>query len=152
MYDLAGYDLWTESKTITTDANRSWALFTQKTIFGVSDPYFLACYYGLCEVIVGEIARLSHHTIHLKNGRKLENVEMIVKATGTAPSFKIAKQLGIKEIVGSWANGDPLRPVNLSAKGVQARNFSSFSIGPGLAPSVKMLKLVHRLPARFRED
>lgn len=138
MYDLAGYDLWTESPSVNVDANRTSAMLSQKTIFGVSDPYFLACYYGLAEIVIGEIARLSHHKIHMKNGRKIE-AEMIIKATGTMPSFKIQKQLGIKEIVGSWANGDPLRPVNISSKGVQARNFGSFSIGPGLAPSVKML-------------
>jgi hypothetical protein len=149
MYDLAGYDLWTESPTITTDKDRSWAMFTQKTIFGVSDPYFLACYFGLCEVVVGDLARVSYHTIHMKNGRKLEDVEMIVKATGTAPSHKIAKQLGIKEVVGSWVNGDPKRPVNISSKGVQAKNFGSFSIGPGLAPFVHMLNWFIDYPDDF---
>lgn len=136
MYDLVGFDVWL-AHSVQTDEKRTYAQISQKTIFGVTDIYFLAGYYGLMQVIVDEVKRLSHHTIHTKKSKKIE-CEVFIKAIGTTPSFKIGKQLGIKELVGFWAQGDPLRYVCISSKGVQARNFASFSIGPGMAPGVKV--------------
>lgn len=107
-------------------------------MFGVTDIYFLAGYYGLMEVIVDEIKRLTNGVAHTKKNKKIE-CECILKAIGTAPSFKVDKYLGIKEIVGIWVNGDPFRPVSCNGMFVQARNFGSFSSGPGFAPAVKMM-------------
>jgi len=135
MYNLVGFDVW-NAHSVHTDAKRSFAQITQKTIFGVTDIYFLAGYYGIMQCIVDEVKRVSHQCIHTKKGKKV-NTEVFIKAIGTKPSFKIDKQLGIKEVVGAWVNGDPLRFVNLGSKGVQAKNFGSFSVGPGFAPSVQ---------------
>uniref|UniRef100_A0A7S1W0F6 Uncharacterized protein n=1 Tax=Alexandrium catenella TaxID=2925 RepID=A0A7S1W0F6_ALECA len=136
MYNLVGFDVWT-AHAVHTDAKRSFAQITQKTIFGVTDIYFLAGYYDLMTCIVDEVKRVTHQCIHTKKGKKVKT-EVFIKAIGTKPSFKIDKQLGIKEVVGAWINGDPLRFCQLGAKGVQAKNFGSFSVGPGFAPSVQM--------------
>merc|ERR1719353_2252181 len=112
MYDLVDWNVWT-AHSVKTDAKHSFAYIEQKTVFGVTDIYFLAGYYGLMEVIVDEIKRLSRHCAHcLKSGRKINNVEAIVKAVGTLPDAKIDKLLNLKELVGNWVNGDPLMPVS----------------------------------------
>lgn len=136
MYTLVGFDVWS-AHSVHTDAKRSFAQISQKTIFGVTDIYFLAGYYGIMTCVVDEIKRLSSGVIHTKKGKKIK-AEVFIKAIGTKPSFKIDKQLGIKEVVGAWINGDPQRFVSLGAKGVQAKNFGSFSVGPGFAPTVQM--------------
>jgi len=120
---------------VKTDANRSFAHISQRTVFGVTDIYFLAAYYGIMEVIVDEIKRLTHHCAHTKKGKKLE-CEVILKAVGTVPSFKIDKMLGLKDLHGLWVNGDPMRSVVCNAMYVEARNFGSFSSGPGFASLV----------------
>mmetsp|Transcript_27829 Transcript_27829/g.78788 ORF Transcript_27829/g.78788 Transcript_27829/m.78788 type:complete len:674 (-) Transcript_27829:112-2133(-) len=135
IYDLVGFDPWS-SFAVTTDANRTFANIQSKTIFGVTDVYFLAGYYGLMECVVDEIKRLTEGAAKTKKGKTIE-CEVIIKATGTAPSFKVDKQLGIKEMLGFWVNGDPLRPVSMGFKGVQAKNFGSFSVGPGFTPQIK---------------
>merc|ERR1712187_211123 len=101
------------------------------------------------ECIVSDVKRVSRKQVDLKVGRKLK-VDAIIKATGTAPSFKPDKQLGIKECVGSWINGDPRRFISLGAKGVQAKNFGSFSVGPGFAPQVRMAAYFFDYPDDFR--
>jgi len=134
MYDLAGFDAWT-AHSVRTDANRSFAHISQKTVFGVTDIYFLAAYYGLMEVVEDEIKRLTHLCAHTKKGKMIE-CEVILKAVGTKPSFLIDKMLGLKELHGLWVNGDPLRPVVCNGMFVEARNFGSFSSGPGFATMV----------------
>lgn len=137
MFNLVGYNVW-DNDSVTTDKNRSFAFINQGTIFGVTDVYFLAGYYGLMEVTVDEVKRLTFNTVHTKNLSKKIECECIIKAIGTHPSFKIAKQLGLKYVTGFWANGDPLRPVNMGTKNVAAQNYGSFSINPSLAPHIKL--------------
>mmetsp|Transcript_28080 Transcript_28080/g.51300 ORF Transcript_28080/g.51300 Transcript_28080/m.51300 type:complete len:782 (+) Transcript_28080:51-2396(+) len=132
MYDLVDFNVW-GAFSVKTDEKRSWAMVEQKTVFGVTDVYFLAGYYGLMEVVVDEIKRLEYHRAHCIKGRKLDDVEMIIKAVGTLPDHKTDKILGLKELVGFWVNGDPLRPVSCNGMFVQAQNFGSFSSGPGFA-------------------
>jgi len=131
-FDLVGFDAW-GAHSVKTNKTRSWAIIDQKTIFGVTDIYFLAGAYGLMDVTVDEVARLSHHCVHTKNLQKKIECEVIIKAIGTVPSFKIQKQLGIKSMLGTWCNGDPLRPVSMMTKGANAQNFGTFSFGPGLS-------------------
>eukprot|EP00933_Yihiella_yeosuensis_P058411 TRINITY_DN5887_c0_g5_i1.p1 TRINITY_DN5887_c0_g5~~TRINITY_DN5887_c0_g5_i1.p1 ORF type:complete len:627 (+),score=105.47 TRINITY_DN5887_c0_g5_i1:85-1965(+) len=147
MYDLVGWDVWS-AHSVKTDANRTFAHVSQKTVFGVTDVYFLAGYYGLMEVVVDEIKRLTHHCAHLKKGRKIE-CEVIVKAVGTLPDFQMDKMLGVKELVGVWANGDPLRPIGCNGMFVEARNFGSFSSGPAFATTVVMFNWFIDYPDDF---
>lgn len=131
MYDLVDWNVWT-AHSVKTDAKHSFAYIEQKTVFGVTDIYFLAGYYGLMEVIVDEIKHLSYHSAHcLQSDRRLDDVECIVKAVGTLPDRKNDKLLNVKELVGIWVNGDPLMPVSTNGMYVAAKNFGSFSSGPG---------------------
>lgn len=145
MYDLVGFDVWS-AYSVKTDANRTFAHISQKTVFGVTDVYFLAGYYGLMEVVVDEIKRLSPGCAHTKKGQKIE-CDVILKAVGTVPSFQIDKMLGIKELVGLWCNGDCLRPVVCNGMFVEARNFGSFSSGPSFATFVYVINWFVDYPA-----
>lgn len=147
MYDLVGWDVWT-AHCVQTDANRTFAHISQKTVFGVTDVYFLAGYFGLMEVVVDEIESLSHLKCHTKKGLTFD-CDVVIKAIGTSPSFEIDRQLGLKELVGVWANGDPLRPVNCNGMFVQARNFGSFSSGPAFATVVKVVNWFIDFPEDF---
>mmetsp|Transcript_25192 Transcript_25192/g.63972 ORF Transcript_25192/g.63972 Transcript_25192/m.63972 type:complete len:626 (-) Transcript_25192:73-1950(-) len=137
MYDLVGFDVWS-AHSVKTDANRTFAHISQKTVFGVTDVYFLAGYYDLMEVVVDEIKRVTPFCAHTKKGKKLQ-CEVILKAVGTVSSFKTDKLLGLKELHGLWVQNDPLRPVVCNAMYVEARNFGSFSSGPGFASMVVAL-------------
>lgn len=136
-YPHVDFDPWT-ANGVSSDSKRTTALIVQKTIFGVTDIYFLAGYFGVMEVVENEqIVRVSYMCAHLKSGKALQ-CDCLIKAIGTRPSFKVQKQLGMKELVGFWVNGDPMRPISIGAKGVHASNFASFSLGPNLAPIVKI--------------
>lgn len=138
IYDLVGFDLWT-AHSVQTDKKRTYAFVDQKTVFGVTDIYFLAGYYGLMEVLVDEISRLSYHCAHLKSGVKLKDHSVIVKAVGTLPDEKADDLLGLKELCGIWINGDPLQPCVTNGMFVQARNFGTFSSGPGFASMSRLI-------------
>eukprot|EP00439_Symbiodinium_sp_Y106_P067565 s322_g11.t1 len=109
MYDLVGFDCWS-AHCVKTDEKRSYAQITQRTAFGVTDVYFLAGYYGLMEVLVDEIKRLTSGCAQTKKGKKIK-CQLILKAVGVTPDPQKDKMLGLKELVGLWVNGDPLRPV-----------------------------------------
>jgi len=137
IYDLVGFDVWS-AHSVQTDARRSFVYINQKTVFGVTDVYFLAGYYGLMEVVVDEVKRLTRGCAHTKKKRKLE-CDVIVKAIGTSPSFKVDKMLGAKELVGLFVNGDPRISVQTNGMFVQARNFGGFSTGPSYASSIPVM-------------
>eukprot|EP00440_Ansanella_granifera_P054980 gb/GFBE01059601.1/.p1 GENE.gb/GFBE01059601.1/~~gb/GFBE01059601.1/.p1 ORF type:complete len:632 (+),score=149.44 gb/GFBE01059601.1/:1-1896(+) len=147
MYDLVGFDVWS-AHSVKTDANRTFAHVSQKTVFGVTDVYFLAGYYGLMEVVVDEIKRLTNGCANTKKGKKIK-CQVILKAVGTVPDPQKDKMLGLKELVGSWVNGDPLRPVACNGMFVEARNFGSFSSGPGFVSMVRMFQWFIDYPSDF---
>jgi len=104
-------------------------------MFGVTDVYFAAAYYGVMDVVIGHVKKLTHHCLHLKTLKKL-TCEVILKTVGVRGDYTTDKLLGIKEMVGFWINGDPLMPCITNSLFVQASNFAGFSIGPALGPSV----------------
>lgn len=148
MYNLYNWDCWS-AHSVQTDAKHTFAQITSKTIFGVNDVYFLAGYYGICEVVESEIKRVARGAAHLANGRKIQT-NMIVKACGTKPDFRFDKMMGIKEMVGFWINGDPLRPCMTNGTGLNARNFSTFSSGPGHATFVRLFNWFIDYPEDFK--
>eukprot|EP00408_Alexandrium_pacificum_P025463 CAMPEP_0171187768 /NCGR_PEP_ID=MMETSP0790-20130122/17489_1 /TAXON_ID=2925 /ORGANISM="Alexandrium catenella, Strain OF101" /LENGTH=372 /DNA_ID=CAMNT_0011652835 /DNA_START=82 /DNA_END=1199 /DNA_ORIENTATION=+ len=131
MYRLAGFDPWM-AHSVVTDKDRTVARITQKTVFGVTDVYFLALYYGRAEVVIDEIKRLSHQLAVLKKGRKLR-CEVILKVVGISADPRTDAILGVQELVGFWAQGDALRPCCCNGLGVNAQNFVTFSVGPAIA-------------------
>jgi thioredoxin reductase len=131
------WDPWT-CHSVQADPGRTQARIKQDTVFGVTDVYFLALYYGKAEIVCDEIKKLSHHTAHLKKGRALE-CEVIIKVIGIHGDFEIDKQLSIKELRGFWVNGDVFRPCISNGNGVNAQNFGTFSVGPGILHNVCLM-------------
>jgi len=136
-YKLIEWDPWT-AYSVTTDAKRSRCRIDQGTMFGVTDVYFAAGYYGLMDVVVGDVKKLTYQCMHLKTGKKVP-CEVILKTVGVRGDYETDKILGLKELVGYWVNGDPLYPAITNTLFVQASNFAGFSIGPGLAGEVESI-------------
>lgn len=147
MYDLVGFDCWS-AHCVKTDDKRSFAHVSQKTAFGVTDVYFLAGYYGLMEVLVDEIKRLTTNGAQTKKGKKIK-CEVILKAVGVMPDPAIDKMLGLKELVGLWVNGDPLRSVCCNGMFVEAQNFGSFASGPPFAQLARVTRWFVDYPTDF---
>ncbi|CAE7514413.1 unnamed protein product [Symbiodinium pilosum] len=147
MYDLVGFDCWS-AHCVKTDEKRSYAQISQRTAFGVTDVYFLAGYYGLMEVLVDEIKRLTNGCAQTKKGKKIK-CQVILKAVGVTPDPQKDKMLGLKELVGLWVNGDPLRPVCCNGMFVEAQNFGSFSSGPSFVSSVRIFRWFVDYPSDF---
>lgn len=134
MYGLLGVDIWSHP-VVNANADRSSAVLTQTTTFGVTDIYFLACYYKVCEVVHGEIDKLSKGKVHLKDGKELE-CNVIMKCLGSHGATDFDDIIGFKFYQGWWVNGEPLMPCMAPAKGVQAKNFAGFSLAPGYAGQI----------------
>mmetsp|Transcript_115978 Transcript_115978/g.323002 ORF Transcript_115978/g.323002 Transcript_115978/m.323002 type:complete len:683 (+) Transcript_115978:89-2137(+) len=137
MYELVGFDPYS-AHSVSCDSKRTIARIRQKTVFGVTDVYFLACYYGKCEVVIDEIKRLSHHTAHLLKGGTL-SCEAILKVVGLQADPRTDTVLGVQELVGFWVNGDALRPCCSNGTGVNAQNFETFSVGPAIASNTTVV-------------
>mmetsp|Transcript_62436 Transcript_62436/g.140758 ORF Transcript_62436/g.140758 Transcript_62436/m.140758 type:complete len:688 (+) Transcript_62436:64-2127(+) len=132
MYKLAGFDPWT-AHSVSCDSSRQIARIRQKTVFGVTDVYFLACYYGKAKVVIDEIKRLTHHTAHLLKQGRIIDCEVILKVVGLQADPRTDQILGVRELVGQWIQGDAFRPCVSNGTGVNAQNFGTFSVGPGIA-------------------
>lgn len=137
-YKLIGWDPWT-AYSVVTDARRSYCRIEQGTMFGVTDVYFLAGYYGIMDVVVGEVKRLSHHCVQTKSGEESIHCEVLLKTVGIRGDPALDKVLGLRELVGFWVNGDPLFPCITNTLFVQASNFTAYSIGPGIAGEVESI-------------
>uniref|UniRef100_A0A7S4Q910 FAD/NAD(P)-binding domain-containing protein n=1 Tax=Alexandrium monilatum TaxID=311494 RepID=A0A7S4Q910_9DINO len=146
-YKLLEWDPWT-AYSVTTDAKRSKCRIDQGTMFGVTDVYFAAGYYGLMDIVIGDVKKLSFQCIQLKNGKKIQ-CEVILKTVGVRGDYQTDKILGLKELVGYWVNGDQLFPAITNSLFVQASNFAGFSIGPGLAGSVEQILWFVDFPMDF---
>jgi thioredoxin reductase len=147
MYSLVNYDLMTHS-SVSTNKERTYALIQQSTTFGVSDIYFLAQIYGLCEVLEDEITKLSHKCVHTSSGRSIE-AGVILKCIGSKPYPEFDNVIGLKTLRGFWVNGEPLRALVTLASGVQAKNFGSFSTGPFYASVIKAMNWFIDYPEDF---
>eukprot|EP00421_Protoceratium_reticulatum_P003890 CAMPEP_0168368614 /NCGR_PEP_ID=MMETSP0228-20121227/6341_1 /TAXON_ID=133427 /ORGANISM="Protoceratium reticulatum, Strain CCCM 535 (=CCMP 1889)" /LENGTH=303 /DNA_ID=CAMNT_0008381465 /DNA_START=24 /DNA_END=931 /DNA_ORIENTATION=- len=134
--------------SVQTDSKRSRCRVDQGTMFGVTDVYFVAGYYGLMDVVVGDVKRLSHHCMHLKTGKQV-NCQAILKTVGVRGDPELDRILGLKEMVGFWVNGDQLFPAVSNTLFVQASNFGGFSIGPGLAGECENLLWFIDFPQDF---
>jgi thioredoxin reductase len=132
VYSKIGVDVWSHPE-VETDAEHSYVMIKSSTSFGVSDVYFLACMYGLVEMFdKDEVKSLSHHCIHTKQGHDVP-CQAIMKCLGSEPDPDVDEIFGIDEIKGYWINGEPLRSIIVIAKGVAARNYGGFSVGPFFA-------------------
>lgn len=137
MYKLVNWDPWT-CYAVTTDAKHSFCRIDQGTMFGVTDVYFVAGYFGLMTCVIGDVKKLTYQTMHLKTGKKV-SAQVLLKTVGVRGNYEVDRMMGLKELLGYYVNGDPMRPCITNSLFVQASNFAGFSIGPGLAGSCEQI-------------
>merc|ERR1719333_819426 len=77
----------------------------QKSRFPIGDIYFLARYFGACEVLLDSVKRLSRGCIPLHGGQKVA-AECILKLLGFVPDLDLDTFLQCKEMMGLWVNGE----------------------------------------------
>lgn len=138
-YKHCDYDPW-DMHSVSCNSSRTHATLNAKTRFGIGDIYFLACAYGITEIVVDNIKRLTHRTVHLESGEKLEDIDNILKCTGMLPDWTVDKVLKLKYLHGFWVNGDPRRFLCADPDGLQASNLGTTTIGPGAWGNVQMMK------------
>jgi len=129
MYDLIPDNPW-EYYGIMSNKDRTTCTIRQKSRFGIGDIYFLACYTKKAEVIVDSIKRLKPRQVLLEGGEKLE-ADCLIKVLGYRPDESVDKLMGVKEMVGYFANGDWRRYICTEFPGVDAGKFGGTSFSPG---------------------
>mmetsp|Transcript_64144 Transcript_64144/g.144781 ORF Transcript_64144/g.144781 Transcript_64144/m.144781 type:complete len:359 (+) Transcript_64144:53-1129(+) len=149
MYDLAGMgDPW-EYWSVHAPQDRSRATIIQNSRFGIGDVTFLAVIYGMLEYIESTVKRMTRLTLHLVNGRKLEDVSCIVKSLGLLGDFEFDRLHKMKEIIGNWCSGDWRRIVLVDPTGMNAANFTTFSTGIGSYGNAVTYKYLHDFPKEY---
>jgi len=150
MFELSGMgDPW-EYWSVHAPQDRSRATIIQNSRFGIGDVTFLALIYGKMEYVESTVKRLTHHTVHLVSGRKLENVENMVKSLGLIGDWEFDRLQKMKEIVGIWCSGDWRRIVMVDPLGMNAANFTTFSTGIGTYGTVVQYKYLHDFPKEYQ--
>merc|ERR1719401_1152234 len=103
------------------------------------------------EVVVDSIKRCTHRTAHLESGRRLENLDVILKCVGMLPDWTVDKVLRSKYLKGFWVNGDVRRYCCADPDGIAASNFSATTIGPGAYAWVKLMKHFWDVPNDWQQ-
>lgn len=129
-YKHCNYDPW-DMHSVSANSKRTHATLNAKTRFGIGDIYFLACAYGVLEIVVDNIKRCTGSTVHLESGAKLEDISNILKCTGMLPDWTVDKVTKMKHLFGFWINGDPRRFICADPDGLQASNLGTTTVGPG---------------------
>jgi len=122
-------DCWTYY-SVVANSDRTKANVRQTSRFGIGDVYYLASYYGLCEVIVDTVKRFQHHLVILENDARIES-QHIIKALGFTPDELVDKVFHIKEMFGFHVNSDHKRFLAAEFSGVDAGRFGGTSFSPG---------------------
>eukprot|EP00406_Dinophysis_acuminata_P004127 CAMPEP_0179231448 /NCGR_PEP_ID=MMETSP0797-20121207/11349_1 /TAXON_ID=47934 /ORGANISM="Dinophysis acuminata, Strain DAEP01" /LENGTH=721 /DNA_ID=CAMNT_0020938537 /DNA_START=60 /DNA_END=2223 /DNA_ORIENTATION=+ len=138
-YKHLNFDPWT-MHSVHGNSARTHATIIQKTRFGIGDVYFLTAAYGLMEVVVSDVKRVTFHTLHLENGEKID-CDVVLKCTGCLADWKVDKLLKIKEMRGMYVNGDIRRVCSGEADGINAAQFGGTTGGPGIYGMVK--EIIH---------
>jgi len=149
MYDLADFgDPW-DYWSVHASSDRSKVSIVQNSRFGIGDVTFLMVMYGKLEYIQDTVKRLTHHTVHLTGGRKLEGVTVILKSLGLLGDWAVDRLHKMTQMVGMYCDGDWRRPLLIDAIGMNAANFTTFSTGIGSHGFVLGQKYLHDYPSEF---
>merc|ERR1712232_584902 len=105
MYKLCGWDPWEWWSVVSKDKGRTKVTIKQYTRWGVGDIYFLATYYGRCQMITGEVKTFVPMGCELKSGQKLD-IGYCVKVLGFLSDFGIDKLMQCEKMIGPWPEGD----------------------------------------------
>jgi len=146
MYELVGFgDPWS-FWSVHASGDRTKCSIVQNSRFGIGDITFLMVAWGRLEYIVDTVKRMTRHTLHLTNGSKIENVQVVLKALGLLGDFEVDKLHSMKEMVGQFCSGDWRRVLMIDATGMNAANFTTFSTGIGTHGFVAENKYFHDYP------
>merc|ERR1719362_2255585 len=149
MYEQCGMgDPW-KYWSVHASSDRSSVNIIQNSRFGIGDVTFLMVAWGILEYCEATLKRCSKHTLHLSTGRKLKGVTVILKALGLLGDWAVDKLHNMKEIVGSFCDGDWRRVLMIDATGMNAANFTTFSTGIGTTDFVITNKFLHDFPREF---
>jgi len=122
------WDYW----SVHAPADRARATIVQNSRFGIGDVTFCAHACGLLEYVEDTLKRLTKHTLHLNGGGKLEGVTGIVKSLGLLGDYEVDKLHKMDKLVGNWCDGDWRRYLAIDPTGMNAANFTTFSLGIGV--------------------
>lgn len=149
MYELVGFgDPW-KFWSVHASSDRTNVNVIQNSRFGIGDVTFLMVAWGLLEYVEDSLKRCTKNTLHLKSGRKLEGVNVILKALGLLGDYDVDKLQNMKEMVGSFCGGDWRRVLMIDATGMNAANFTTFSTGIGTTDFVTTHKYLHDFPKEY---
>eukprot|EP00930_Biecheleria_cincta_P100263 TRINITY_DN91890_c0_g1_i1.p1 TRINITY_DN91890_c0_g1~~TRINITY_DN91890_c0_g1_i1.p1 ORF type:complete len:762 (+),score=142.17 TRINITY_DN91890_c0_g1_i1:42-2288(+) len=149
MYDLAGFgDPW-DYWSVHANNERTKVNIIQNSRFGIGDVTFIMVMYGKLEYVEDTLKRLTHQTLHLDGGRKIEDVYIILKSLGLLGDFAVDRLHKMKQMVGQFCDGDWRRPLLIDAIGMNAANFTTFSTGIGSTGFVRNMKYLQDHPKQF---
>jgi len=146
MYNLCGFgDPW-GFWSVHANKDRTNVSIIQSSRFGIGDITFLAVAWGRLVYVEDTLKRCTRHTLHLSSGRKLEEVQIILKALGLLGDWSVDKLHKMKEVVGNFCAGDFRRVFMIDATGMNAANFETFSTGIGTWMFSTQMKYLHDFP------
>lgn len=151
MYELADFgDPW-DYWSVHANSDRSKATIIQNSRFGIGDITFLMVIYGKLEYVQDTLKRLSCETMHLNSGRKIEDVHVILKSLGLLGDFAVDRLHKMKKMVGVFCDGDWRRPLMIDGVGMNAANFSTFTVAAGMGATVfvRSMKFLFDHPREF---
>lgn len=131
MFECGGlgdpWDYW----AVHANSSRTTCTLIQSSRFGIGDMTFLAHAYGKLEYVEDTIKRLSSSSIFMMGGQRLEDMSNLIKALGLLGDHGFDKLHNMKEVLGMWCAGDHRRVFNIDALGMNAANFTTYSVGIG---------------------
>jgi len=130
MYNIAGWDAWSNN-AVRAPLDRRTAHIKQNARWGIGDFFFLAVFYGQVELIIGEVKRLSHRTVHLLEGHTLADIDHFIKVVGFTADYTVDQLHQVQEFAGFWPEGDWQRFVFSEMGAMDAARFGGTSISPG---------------------
>ncbi|CAJ1380896.1 unnamed protein product [Effrenium voratum] len=149
-YKMVGDDPWSYY-AVRANESRSNVTIFQKARFGIGDIYFLSRYYGKSEVVIGTVKKLSESTMHLEDGRKLQDVQAILKLFGFVPDWAVDKFLQLKHLTGIWVNDDYRLGTMSEFPTVNAQRFGGTSLSPGAVSWCNMFYYFWGYPKDFEK-
>jgi len=148
VYNWVGDDPW-DYYAVTSNQTRTSVTIFQKARYGIGDIYFLSRHYGKTEVVQASVKRLTHLTVHLDNGSRLENVEALLKLLGFVPEWSVDKFLQLKHLYGFWVNDDHRICTISEFPTVNAQRFGGTSLSPGAISWCNMFYHFWKYPKDF---
>jgi hypothetical protein len=150
-YAACGFgDPW-DYHSVYGDKARTKCNIMSNSRFGIGDVTMLAVATGRCEYVEDITKRMTHHCLHMtSDGRKLEDVTVIIKALGLIADFEADRFHKIKEMKGPYIGDDNRRYIYADPLGMNAANFASFSTGPGSYLTSKSILYFMDWPSEFQ--